>query len=153
MNGQQCYRNKKRRKRRLKMATLEAISWRFAEERKILAHPATEKKPSIGASRSCAWTSYSQVNSGWAPQRISQHPAKSSYNDQKRLWTYIYNHKILGKIWRWVLLGQIVTITLSNMKRFATRFTVLASTASILANNSANGILRPYVSNCKPKGY
>lgn len=37
------------------------------------------------------------------------------------------------------------------MNLFATRLTVLASTASILANSSANGILRPYVSSCNKK--
>ena len=109
LQKQKKEKKKKKKNIKLKMATLEAISWRFARERKILAHPKTEKKPSIGASRSCAWTSYSRVNSGWAPQRISQHPAKGSYNDQKHLWTYIYNHKTLGKIWRWVWLGQIVS--------------------------------------------
>lgn len=46
--------------------------------------------------------------------------------------------------------GAII-LTLSNINRFATRLTVLASTASILANSSAYGILRPYVSSCKNK--
>lgn len=42
-------------------------------------------------------------------------------------------------------------LTLSNIKRFATRLTVLASTASILAHNSVYEILRPKASSCRNK--